>query len=250
MKRLRFFKLSGIILGFNPFGKAHRVYTVFTRERGKVKVSAFGSGKGGRWGNILKTGNAVELVVRETSTELLNFADGVIIKNFFISSLTDVFFLFSMSETLNLLFPVNVPDEKVFEFLFREISELGGGKKTLKRVFRKAAETVFVIVRRSGFMADIPDYEEFKGREKVVFDGEKFGCEGEGIELSAGSVRTMRAILNGTENLEVPLNFSKQILSFCFGIVKRISGKEHLVSEELMDYSIRELQLKQRNKYL
>lgn len=127
---MRNFKLHGLILKRTNFGEADKILTLFSQERGKIKVLAKGIRRiKSRRAPHLELFNQVELILHDRKT-FSTITEAKVINNFSLlkSDLKLSGYLFYLSEVIDKILPEHQHHPEIFSDLISTLPDLNEDK--------------------------------------------------------------------------------------------------------------------------
>lgn len=123
------YKVQGIIIKRKNFGEADRILTVFTKDKGKIKILAKGVRRiNSRRGPNIELFNQVSLAIHEGKTfDILTEAEVINTFPLVRKNLDLVSLAFHICEIVNGLCPEHQPHPKVYQMMLKVLNELDLG---------------------------------------------------------------------------------------------------------------------------
>jgi len=228
------YKYNGIILGKYDIGEIDRVYVVFTREAGKIKVL----GKGVRKPNAKLAGNLEPITEAEIfvakNKGMGKITSAIPLDNFIkiksnVEFLEKVFYVFRIIEKI---IPEQTKDERIFEFIESFLKTLENLKKNEKeKIEILSLGSLFKIIGELGYRLEmekcsvcasrlIPENNYFSISHGGVLCGKCHPQETRKIKISGESIKLVRIFLkNRIENF-IKISVSGKELNSLKSIIK------------------------------
>ncbi len=175
-------KYTGVILKKYPLGEADELLTIYTRERGKLRVKAVSSRKiQSRLGGYLQSLNEIEFETAASGHALpvLISARARTINNFLRGDLRKFAYALVGVETLYRLTADHQENQMVYEKLVKFLQDLGSAKTRENILARKFQLQMLAIM---GFGFDIKE-EALTREERLMLDALLAGGEIQSLPL-------------------------------------------------------------------